>query len=69
MDTTDIKLDRIKGGWAARGDGWAVHGATEDEAIRRYQEAVEKHREILARPDRPYTAPPQDAETTPHYAD
>lgn len=45
-----MDLRPIKNGWAAFGDGWAVHGKTEEEAMRLYHEAVEKHREIEARP-------------------
>lgn len=40
----------VKGGWAALGNGWAVHGKTEEEAIRLYHEAIERHKEIEARP-------------------
>lgn len=40
----------IKNGWAAFGDDWAVHGATQEEAIEKYWKAVERHREIDARP-------------------
>jgi hypothetical protein len=40
----------IKGGWAALGDGWAVHGKTKEEAVRLYHEAIERHKEIDARP-------------------
>lgn len=47
---SEPRLERIKGGWAARGDGWAVHGATQDEALERYQEAVRRHEEIDRRP-------------------
>lgn len=44
-----LDLSPIKGGWAAYGQGWAVHGYTKEEAVRLYQEAVERHREIDAR--------------------
>ncbi len=43
-------LRQIQGGWAASGKGWAVHGATQDEAIQRFQAAVEQHKVIAARP-------------------
>jgi hypothetical protein len=39
-------------GWAAHGDGWAVHGRTREEAIEKYWDAERKRREILARPPR-----------------
>ena len=44
------KLEPIKNGWAARGDGWAVHAPTQEEAITRFREAEQRHREIDARP-------------------
>ncbi len=44
-----LDLKPVKGGWAAFGDGWTVHGKTEDEAVRLYYEAVERHRVIDAR--------------------
>ncbi len=40
----------IKNGWAALGDGWAVHGHTREEALENFRKAEEKHREIDARP-------------------
>ena len=54
---TQPRLGEIKGGWAAYGDGWAVHGATKEEALKRYREAEERHREIDARPDPPPRVP------------
>lgn len=44
-----VKLEPIKAGWAARGDGWAVHGVTREEAERKYREAVARHEAIAAR--------------------
>ena len=44
------RLARIVNGWAAYGDGWAVHGATQEEVLRLFQEAQEKHRQIDALP-------------------
>lgn len=44
------RLRPIKGGWAASGRGWAVHGATREEAAQRFHAAVEQHRVIAARP-------------------
>jgi hypothetical protein len=43
----------IKSGWAAVGDGWAVHGKTQEEARRLFEVAELKHQEIDARPDFP----------------
>lgn len=45
----DPKLVEIKDGWAALGDGWAVFGATPDDARQRYVAADEKHAELRAR--------------------
>jgi hypothetical protein len=45
-----VKVAPIKNGWAAYGDGWAVHAPTIDEAIARYWQAVAKHQEIAAHP-------------------
>ncbi len=47
-DSLDLKP--IKNGWAALGTGWAVHGETEEEAVRLFHEAIERHKEIDARP-------------------
>ncbi len=47
---TEPELRPIKNGWAAYGDGWAVHGATREEAIQKYREAEEWHRMIDALP-------------------
>jgi hypothetical protein len=44
------RVEPIKGGWAARGEGWAVHAPTRDEAIERYEERARHYREIDARP-------------------
>jgi hypothetical protein len=44
------RLEQIKNGWAARGDGWAVHGRTQDEAIRRFAEAEKRHTDLIKRP-------------------
>jgi len=44
------KLVKIKSGWAALGNGWAVHGTTEEEAVAKFKAAEAKHQEIDARP-------------------
>lgn len=44
------KLTPVKNGWAARGDGWAVHAPSREEVIRKYEEAERRHKEIEARP-------------------
>lgn len=34
----------IKNGWAAlSGEGWAVHGKTQDEARENYRDALQRH--------------------------
>lgn len=43
-------LRPIKNGWAASGRGWAVHGATREEATERFYEAERIHRKIEVRP-------------------
>ncbi len=45
-----LDLRPIRGGWAALGDGWAVHGESKEEAVRLYHEAIERHKKIDARP-------------------
>jgi len=40
------EVSEIKNGWAARAAGWAVHGATKDEAVRRFHEATELRQKI-----------------------
>ena len=48
--TKEPELFPIANGWAAYGDGWAVHGATREEAIEKYRKAEQRRREILAMP-------------------
>ncbi len=43
------RLERIKGGWAARGNGWAVHGKSKNDALKRFWKAVKRHEEIARR--------------------
>lgn len=43
-------LAPIKGGWGAYGDGWAVHGATQKEALWRFAEALQVHKKIAQQP-------------------
>ena len=43
-------LTQAKNGWLARGDGWAVHGASQEEAVQKFEEAERRHQEIEARP-------------------
>ena len=39
----------IRGGWAILSDGWAVFGATKEEAAVIYHMAVKRHAKIMAR--------------------
>lgn len=39
-------LTPIKNGWAAHGDGWAIHASTREEAIQKFREAEHRHQEI-----------------------
>jgi hypothetical protein len=39
-------LMQIKGGWLARGEGWAVRAATAEDARAAYAEADRRHSEI-----------------------
>jgi hypothetical protein len=43
-------LLKIKSGWLAKANGWAVEGATRGAAIRAFREAENRHREIDSRP-------------------
>lgn len=49
LERIELVLVPIKNGWAARGEGWAVHGRTPEEARQKFYEAEERHREIDAR--------------------
>ncbi len=51
METIDPQVAKVKAGWFALGTGWAVFAATEEEARSRYNEALERHRTIMERPD------------------
>ncbi len=43
-------LPMYGGQWMADGDGWAVYGATQREALENYWKAEQRHQEILAMP-------------------
>ena len=40
------RIEPIKDGWAALGNGWAVHGRTQEEALERFEQAQKRHEEI-----------------------
>ena len=43
------RVEPIKNGWAARGEGWAVHAPTRQEALERFRVAKERHEVIEKR--------------------
>jgi len=45
------RIEAVKNGWAAYGNGWAVRGETPEDARARYLEAERRHREIESRSD------------------
>jgi hypothetical protein len=45
-DTKVPILTPIKHGWSAHGDGWAVHGLTPEEAVQKFLNAEQRHKEI-----------------------
>lgn len=49
-ETEKPELRPIKNGWAASGKGWAVHGATQEEALENFYQADQEHKRIDARP-------------------
>jgi hypothetical protein len=55
MEQAEIR--EIKSGYLAVGNGWAVQGATREEALGHFHEAVESRRQIDARvlPERTLT--------------
>ena len=44
-----LKVSKIASGWAAYGDGWAVHAATKELALKEYEERVKFYRELSKR--------------------
>ncbi len=52
QERREPSLTPIFNGWAAHGDGWAVHGRTREEALEKYWKAEQHRREILTRPPR-----------------
>ena len=48
---TEPVLQPIKNGWSAVGNGWAVHGASPDEARRKFDERLKRHEMIKERTD------------------
>jgi len=42
------RIERIKGGWSARAERWAVHAETREQAVKLFREAEERHRELDA---------------------
>jgi len=56
VDTTGPRLLQTPTGWLAMAKGWAVSGATREDALRRFEEAQQRHDEIDARPEPPRIA-------------
>jgi hypothetical protein len=52
QESREPSLKPIFKGWAAQGDGWAVHGRTQEEALEKYRKAEQRRREILDGPPR-----------------
>lgn len=55
------RIEPVKGGVAAVGPGWAVVGQSEDDARRRFAEALREHETIESRPD-PHPYPTERAQ-------
>jgi hypothetical protein len=53
----DPHIVPITCGFAAYGDGWAVHGQSPDEALRNFRAAQARHAAIDQRPLPPYVPP------------
>jgi hypothetical protein len=51
LSTNPIKVQKIASGWAAFGDGWAVHAPTKELVLKEYEERVKFYKELLERPD------------------
>jgi len=45
------RISKIAGGWAAFGDGWAVHARTKEQVLKDYEERVKFYNELMKRPD------------------
>lgn len=43
-------IEEIKSGWAARGDGWAVHAATREEVVKQYNKRKEFYKWLATQP-------------------
>ncbi len=54
------RVVEIKAGWLAMGTGWAVQGASREEALVAFTEAERLHAKIDARP-----LPPPNPDTAP----
>ncbi len=43
-------VEKIVAGWAAKGDGWAVHAPTKEEAIEKYKERKKYYEWLASQP-------------------
>jgi len=47
---TEPKLSKTQAGWAARGDGWAVHAPTKEQVLVKFREREKFYEELTKRP-------------------
>jgi hypothetical protein len=45
------RVEKIADGWAAFGDGWAVHAPTKESVLKEYEERVKFYKELAKRPE------------------
>ena len=45
------RVEKIADGWAAFGDGWAVHASTKELVLKEYEARVRFYKELLKRPE------------------
>ena len=51
LSTNPKKVEKIVDGWAAFGNGWAVHAPTKEAALKQYEKRVKFYRELAKRLD------------------
>jgi hypothetical protein len=45
------RFKKFVDGWAAFGEGWAVHAPTKEQVLKDYEERVKFYKELSKRPD------------------
>lgn len=45
------RVEKIVDGWAAFGDGWAVHAPTKESVLKEYEQRVKFYKELSKRPE------------------